>query len=254
MLLPEVELADTFCDGSPPFLKKRKEFPSSNVFLLAANLYLQAKYSLYHSIIHQNPPLSHSFHHILHQLRMDHKGHQIHSLDICNRLYNLVTKIVSAQAFKTVKLGHPVHQNLAKTQNGAIHEGDHEVHPRTTDQGEEPGCEEVEQEDSLKNWDAFASSCSSSNDREQEEAPLPCSLVAQAKPAKIKKMVSINDRVEEIGTRKKMKRSWKSTEKLPSIDLEEDIVQPVKSILKKDSFEHCDLAEKSIFFIHCDSI
>ncbi|KAL3591287.1 hypothetical protein D5086_009927, partial [Populus alba] len=196
LLLPEVELADTFCDGSPPFLKKRKEFPSSNVFLLAVNLYLQAK------------------------------------------LYNLVTKIVAAQAFKTVKLGQHVHQNLAKPQNGAIHEGDHEVHRRTTDQGVEPGCEDVEQEeDSLKNWDAFASSCSSSNDREQEEAPLPYSLVAQAKPAKIKKTVSINDRVEEIDTGKKMKRR-KSTEKLPSIDLEEDIVQPVKSILKKDSFEH----------------
>ncbi|KAJ6996095.1 hypothetical protein NC653_012856 [Populus alba x Populus x berolinensis] len=170
---------------------------------------------------------------------MDHKGHRVHSLDICSRLYNLVTKIVAAQAFKTVKLGQPVHQNLAKPQNGAIHEGDHEVHRRTTDQGVEPGCEDVEQEeDSLKNWDAFASSCSSSNDREQEEAPLPYSLVAQAKPAKIKKTVSINDRVEEIDTGKKMKRR-KSTEKLPSIDLEEDIVQPVKSILKKDSFEHC---------------
>ena len=184
---------------------------------------------------------------------MDHKGHQVHSLDICSRLYNLVTKIVAAQAFKTVKLGQPVHQNLAKAQNGAIHEGDHEVHRGTTDQGVEPGCEDEEQEDSLKTWDAFASSCSSSNDREQEEAPLPYSLVAQAKPAKIKKTVSINDRVEEIDTKKKMKRR-KSTEKLPSIDLEEDIVQPVKSILKKDSFEHCDLAEKSIFFIHCDTI
>ncbi|KAJ6682946.1 hypothetical protein OIU74_021075 [Salix koriyanagi] len=178
---------------------------------------------------------------------MDHNDHQIHSLDICNRFYNFVTKIVSAHAFKTVKLGHPTLQNFAKPRSGAIHEG------------EEPGCEDVKRDDSLKKFDSFDSSFSSavhdSDDRlgtrSQEEAPLPCSPVAQAKPAKIKKNVSINDRVEEIHTRKKMKRR-ESTEKLPSLDIEEDTVQPVKSILKKDSFHHCHLAERSIFFIHSD--
>ena len=190
---------------------------------------------------------------------MDHNDHQIHSLDICNRFYNFVTKIVSAHAFKTVKLGHPTLQNFAKPRSGAIHEG------------VEPGCEDVKRDDSLKKFDIFAPSLSSSNDREQdgrqlatvqdsddllgtrsqEEAPLPCSLEAQAKPAKIKKNVSINDRVEEINTRKKMKRK-ESTERLPSLDTEEDTVQPVKSILKKDSFHHCHLAERSIFFIHSD--
>lgn len=240
--------------GHHHFSRKEKNAPQAMSFcLLLTSTCKQSIVYIIASFI--KPPSPIPFITSCINFEMDHKGHQIHSLDICKRLYNLVTKIVSAQAFKTVKLGHPVHQNLAKTQNGAIHEGDHEVHPRNTDQGVEPGCEDVKQDDSLKNnWDAFATSCSSSNDREQEEAPLPYSLVAQAKPAKIKKMVSINDRVEEIGTRKKMKRSWKSTEKLPSIDLEEDIVQPVKSILKKDSFEHCDLDEKSIFFIHCDSI
>ncbi|KAJ6737532.1 hypothetical protein OIU85_019582 [Salix viminalis] len=155
---------------------------------------------------------------------MDHNDHQIHSLDICNRFYNFVTKIVSAHAFKTVKLGHPTLQNFAKPRSGAIHEG------------EEPG---------------FQDSDDRLGTRSQEEAPLPCSPVAQAKPAKIKKNVSINDRVEEINTRKKMKR-WESTEKLPSLDMEEDTVHPVKSILKKDSFHHCHLAERSIFFIHSD--
>uniref|UniRef100_A0A6N2K9D9 Uncharacterized protein n=1 Tax=Salix viminalis TaxID=40686 RepID=A0A6N2K9D9_SALVM len=48
---------------------------------------------------------------------MDKKERRFHSLDdICNRLYNFIAKInVSEHAFKTVKSGHPMPQNLAKT-------------------------------------------------------------------------------------------------------------------------------------------
>uniref|UniRef100_A0A6N2LXP4 Large ribosomal subunit protein mL45 n=1 Tax=Salix viminalis TaxID=40686 RepID=A0A6N2LXP4_SALVM len=146
-----------------------------------------------------------------------------HSLDICNRLYNFFTKIASDHAFKTVKLGHPVPQNLARTKNGAmaraIHERGHRVRSRNQ------GWHQF-----VKRSGTFPSSCYSSDEQDgkelpTEEAPLPYSLVRKQNQTRSRK------------------------NKLPSIDLEEDVVQPVKSTLKKDS----DLGGKSTSFGHCDS-
>ena len=150
---------------------------------------------------------------------MDKKELQFHSLDICNRLYNFVTKIVSEHAFKTVKLGHPVPQNLAKTKNGAmaraIHEGGHKVHSRN--QGVAPVCEDVKQAKySLKRSDTFASSCYSSDEQDGKELPTVQdndstrgSTIAVFTCAKATKTKTSQDqeKVEEMDTRKKMKRS-----------------------------------------------
>ncbi|KAJ6694268.1 hypothetical protein OIU85_004997 [Salix viminalis] len=130
---------------------------------------------------------------------MDKKDHQFHSLDICNRLYNFFTKIASDHAFKTVKLGHPVPQNLARTKNGAmamaIHESGHRV--RSRNQGVAPVCEGVKQQAkySLKRSGTFPSSCYSSDEQDgkelpTEEAPLPYSLVRKQNQTRSRKNVT----------------------------------------------------------------
>ncbi|KAJ9180195.1 hypothetical protein P3X46_008471 [Hevea brasiliensis] len=64
--------------------------------------------------------------------------------------------------------------------------------------------------------------------RPEEEAPLPS---LEAKPPK--KVVSMNDRVEEIETSKKKIKKKKSKERLTSFEQEEDEPKPLKSILKE---------------------
>ncbi|KAF2287962.1 hypothetical protein GH714_003521 [Hevea brasiliensis] len=64
--------------------------------------------------------------------------------------------------------------------------------------------------------------------RPEEEAPLPS---LEAKPPK--KVVSMNDRVEEIETSKKKIKKKKSKERLTSFEQEEDEPKPLKSILKR---------------------
>ena len=115
-------------------------------------------------------------------------------------------------------------------------------------QGVAPVCEDVKQANySLKNSDTFASSCYSSNDHEQDGKELhatrgstialfTCALSKTSQP-RSRKMLCTHERVEEIDTRKKMKRST-STEKLPSIDPEEDVVQPVKSLFPQHCQDH----------------
>jgi hypothetical protein len=111
-----------------------------------------------------------------------------------------------------------------------------------------PVCEDVKQANfSLKNSDTSASSCYSSSDHEQDGKELhatrgrtialcTCAWIEQNQP-RSRKLLCTYERVEEIDTRTKMKRST-STEKLPSIDPEEDVVQPVKSILPQHCQDH----------------
>lgn len=157
---------------------------------------------------------------------MDQREHQLQTLGICNRLYNFIMRALTAQALKTVTLGHPVQKNLLKANDGAACESD-----QLANQGvpEQTPCENVEQAYNVNDSDPFVPLSSPSNgfkqygrklleveendakineekidsyvspgERPEQEAPLPS---LEAIPPK--KAVGTNDRVQEIETNKK---------------------------------------------------
>ncbi|CAI0551088.1 unnamed protein product [Linum tenue] len=143
---------------------------------------------------------------------MDQRDHQyLEPLSICNRLYNFIMRSLATQAFKTVTLG---------CSSSQPHHFDAKA-----DLGEEKSDASVSFE-MIKSQDQEARSIGGTS--------LRCLLAAEAKPPK--KVVSINDRVEEIDVGKKKKITRKgSSVNLGSYEGQRDGEKPLRSILKVGS-------------------
>ncbi|KAK4379001.1 hypothetical protein RND71_000863 [Anisodus tanguticus] len=151
---------------------------------------------------------------------------------IVNRLYEFVVQSLDAEAIKPVTLGD-TSQSRSNPDNGNRSSNEHALN------SEDPSCrvvpkldKAVAKDDSvIKNGENDLSQVTSEENggdkTAEEEAPGP-SMGTQNKAPK--KMVSINDNVEEIYFSKKKK---KSTEKVPSIKEQvKEELKPLKSILK----------------------
>ncbi|KDP23556.1 hypothetical protein JCGZ_23389 [Jatropha curcas] len=181
---------------------------------------------------------------------MDQREDQFQTKGICSRLYNFMTKTLAIYALKSVKLGHPLHKNFARARTRPPCNSDLMVQPVTQ---EETPFEGVEQTLNIKNSDPFFPNSSSINGLKQEGKELQevqennSNFNGEKIEAKVpKKVVSINDRVEEIDTSKKRIRRKKSKENLTSFEQEEEEPKPLKSILKVGSFS----GEKSNSFVN----
>ncbi|KAL1294202.1 hypothetical protein AAHE18_19G125400 [Arachis hypogaea] len=143
---------------------------------------------------------------------MDQRECHLQPLGICYRVYNFITKTLAMRALKTVTLGRPARC----TKMVLVEDGDRKELPPS--QGSvTKGDETAEEKVTL--------------------ASPSVSLPQEAKPPK--KMVSINEIVEEIPTKKiKKTRSKKSFRKSSSRNQEEEEEgesKPLKSILKVGS-------------------
>ncbi|MED6135209.1 hypothetical protein PIB30_044128 [Stylosanthes scabra] len=152
---------------------------------------------------------------------MDQRECHLQPLGICSKVYNFITKTLASQALKTVTLGRSTRasSSIAPGDCSAVEDGDRK------DQGSMMKCDETAEKNTTM---ALASA----------------SLPQEAKPPK--KMVSINEIVEQIPTKKMKRKRSKSFQKSSSRNQEEEEEEepkPLKSILKVGS----DLTEKSYF-------
>lgn len=162
-------------------------------------------------------------------------------LPIVNRLYEFVVQSLAAEATKPVTLGDSMDNSLVNTSQSRSNPGNgnhssNELVVHSEDSSAVPKLEEavVEDDPDLKNGESELSLViSEENEGDEiveEEAP-ETSLGTENKAPK--KMVSINDNVEEIYFSKKKKKKKKSTEKVPSIKEQvKEEPKPLKSILK----------------------
>lgn len=173
---------------------------------------------------------------------MDEKKNQ--SLGMCHRLFNFIMKSLALQALKKSTLGCPTnHGSAAAPPSDAIH-GEGET---KSDQMVHPTAQGLENTNTLKNSDSTSSSLGSllQNDQEKDDKEFRPSqgirdaeraeeeISAQAKPPK--KMVSINDRVEDIRKIMKKRKKSNSFDRSYSLENEEDEQKPLRSILKVGS-------------------
>ncbi|KAM3378217.1 hypothetical protein P3S68_010630 [Capsicum galapagoense] len=156
-----------------------------------------------------------------------------------NRLYEFVAQSLDAEAIKPVTLGD-TSQSRSNPDNGTRASNGRVLHPEDSSSRVVPKLEEAVVEDDaiLENGESELSQVTSEENEGdkivEEEAPGP-SMETQNKAPR--KMVSINDDVEEIYfSKKKKKKKKKSTEKVPSIKEQvEEEIKPLKSILKVGS-------------------
>ncbi|CAN4111190.1 unnamed protein product [Withania somnifera] len=164
---------------------------------------------------------------------------------IVNRLYEFFLQSLAAEATKPVTLGNSMDHSLVNTSQSQSHPGngnyssnEHALHPEDSISCVVPELEEavVEDDSVLKNGESDLSQVTGEENEGykivEEEIPGP-SMGTQNKAPK--KMVSINDNVEEIYFSKKKKKR-KLTEKVPSIKEQvKEELKPLKSILKVGS-------------------
>lgn len=176
-------------------------------------------------------------------------------LPIVNKLYEFVVQSLAAEATKPVTLGDSMDYSLVNTSqsrsnpgNGNHSTNEHVLHSEDSSSHVVPKLEEavVEDDPVLENIESELSQVTSDENEGdkivEEEAPGP-SMETQNKAPK--KMVSINDNVEEIYFSKKKKKKKKSTEKVPSINEQvKEEPKPLKSILKVGSNVNENLEEK----------
>ncbi|CAK9183107.1 unnamed protein product [Ilex paraguariensis] len=173
---------------------------------------------------------------------------------ICQRFFNFIMLSLATQALKPVTLGHPMPISDA-SQNGTPHEDVHfgamveseqaiaiqQLVPLTTFDSKNKEVEKDGKEFPLdrENGVVIASSTAQGiNDlnanegkKGEDEVVTVPAIAPQTKAPK--KMVSINDNVEEIYPSKKKKT--KAIEKLPSMEREKEETKPLKPILKTGS-------------------
>lgn len=170
------------------------------------------------------------------------------SLSICQRLFYFILKSFASQAFKIVTLGPPLNPGSPQVPiSSAAHDGAGSKSDHPMAQGRRP-CEaalsgvkaELEQGNASGNLGPFGShgrefppvqyadSSVNSGKRSEEEEGMSSAAVAQPKAPK--KMVSMNDVVEEMSTPKKNKKMNKNTKNLTSLEREEDDPKPLRSI------------------------
>lgn len=167
---------------------------------------------------------------------------------IVDRLFEHLVQSLAAEATKPVTLGDPMDYSLVNTSQSRSNPGygnhsttEHVLHSEDSSSHVIPKLEEavVEDDPVLENEESELSQVTSEEnegDKIVEEGASGSSMETQNKAPK--KMVSINDNVEEIyfSKKKKKKNKKKSTEKVPSNKEEvEEEPKPLKSILKVGS-------------------
>ncbi|KAK6804909.1 hypothetical protein RDI58_002693 [Solanum bulbocastanum] len=164
---------------------------------------------------------------------------------IVDRLYEFLVQSLAAEATKPVTLGDSMGYSLVNTSqsrsnpgNGNHSTNEHVLHSEDSSSRVIPKLEEaiVEDDPVLENEESELSQATSEENeggKIVEEEASGSSMETQNKAPK--KMVSINDNVEEIYFSKKKKKK-KSTEKVPSNKEEvKEEPKPLKSILKVGS-------------------
>lgn len=144
---------------------------------------------------------------------MDQRDHRMPAFGICDRLYNFFASRLASYALKTVTLGHPLDRAPdVETMLNAGPDTNKTVHLEEMHQYKDLPIQEI---DSGKGEGEMLGNV------QRAKAP--------------KKMVSINEAVEEIKLSKKKSRRMRSSEKVASIEYEIDEAKPLKSILKVSS-------------------
>ncbi|EEF49783.1 conserved hypothetical protein [Ricinus communis] len=166
---------------------------------------------------------------------VDQRKDHLQTLGICNRLYNFIKKLLLMHAYKSVILGDPLYRDSAETETKAANENDHMAHSKPQEEKLSEVAED--QAHNMNNSDPSVqlsdelTAFQDNNDNVIEPGKEPEAV--EAKPPK--KSVSISDRVEEIDTRKKIRRK-KSKENLILVEEEEEEPKPLRSILKVGSY------------------
>lgn len=152
-------------------------------------------------------------------------------MGICYKLYHFITKTLASQVLKTVTLGCSTHYSSTSTaprgsetpyEDGNDKEFSH-TQGLLCDSIYSPAQQAQHKDTPCKNIDEKVRE----NTTTLPTTPLP-------KRISLRKVVSINDNVEEILPGKKNKRRIKSFQKSSSLDQEEE-PEPLRSILKVGS-------------------
>ncbi|GMI79284.1 hypothetical protein HRI_001597700 [Hibiscus trionum] len=164
-------------------------------------------------------------------------------LGLCHKFYNFIMKYLATYAMKRVTLGQGSHQDSTQLPSpGAASAipssiADQAIHPLADETPAEDASlqTKAEAEQMCNHGESGISTTTSNEEKNEDEAP---TSAIQPEARAPKKMVSINDRVEEMTATasKKKKTKKKRTEKMGSFD--QEIIEepkPLKSILKVGS-------------------
>ncbi|XVF06158.1 hypothetical protein REPUB_Repub06bG0023400 [Reevesia pubescens] len=163
---------------------------------------------------------------------------------LCGRikvLYNFIMKCLATYATKSVTLGHGSHQAFPGAASATSSSMTDQVTNHTAQESalEDTSLQAKVEQDPVYNHkedqemgDISISSATSQEEKNEEEATVSA-IGAEAQPPK--KMVSINETVEEIAASRKKSKKKKRTEKMGSFDQEIEEPKPLKSILKVGS-------------------
>ncbi|KAK7269292.1 hypothetical protein RIF29_22015 [Crotalaria pallida] len=158
---------------------------------------------------------------------MDQRELHLQHLGICYKLYHFITKTLASQALKTVTLGHTQHDSSSSSASrGSGSKAGKEEQIETP--SEDYGNKELQQ----TQGDSISSLAGQAEKKDNPSVNM--GSLPQAKPPK--KMVSINENVEEIVPSKKKRRS-RSFQRSSSQDQNEgeEEPKPLRSILKVGS-------------------
>ncbi|KAE8726377.1 hypothetical protein F3Y22_tig00007041pilonHSYRG00008 [Hibiscus syriacus] len=165
-------------------------------------------------------------------------------LGLCHKLYNFIRKYLATYAMKRVTLGQGSHQDsthLPSPGSGSV------ISSSITDQAMPPVAVETSVEDAslqakvepgpiCNHSESGISSATLNEEKNEDEAPATSAIRPEVRPPR--KMVSINDTVQEMTATasKKKKIKKKRAEKMGSFN--QEIIEepkPLKSILKVGS-------------------
>ncbi|XP_021283330.1 uncharacterized protein LOC110415893 [Herrania umbratica] len=166
-------------------------------------------------------------------------------LSLCHWLYNFIIECLATYAMKSVTLGHSSHEASAQETPFADAGLQDKVEPDPAHDhkkvAQEIPFEDASLQDKVEPDPAHdhkkvaqeigGHGSISSEPSKEEENEEGAATQAQAP----KKMVSINDTVEEMAASRKKSRKKKRTEKMGSFEKEIDEPKPLKSILKVGS-------------------
>ncbi|GLT90358.1 hypothetical protein SLE2022_082950 [Rubroshorea leprosula] len=165
---------------------------------------------------------------------MDTREQELQSLGICEKLYNFFTRSLAAYALKTVTLGLPHdHAPASAPVSSGVEESSsntnkpvHPVAPETWSAGSglqgkvEPERTKSSSSDYIidRRELLIQDTSPEKEEEEEEEAQVPANAFQAKAP---KKVVSINETVEDIKLSKKKRKRKKSTEKVASFEDEQ---------------------------------
>lgn len=160
---------------------------------------------------------------------MDQREFHLQHVGICYKLYHFIMRTLAAQTLKTVTLGAPSHFGSSSIRvpiSDATQRGPGGAREDKTMRPETPFEGENDKEILTEHTEEKFNSCIDESELKGEN--MGASLILPQAP---KKMVSINDNVEEIILPSKNKSFQKSI----SQDQEDQHLKPLRSILKVGS-------------------